>query len=147
MKGYSTMTALVITLGACCHGPVHDPTCQSGVGNLGDAAIAVAGAVEGKYSFQLPPDFDARAYLAIAQGAVSGSRLELLRSVDLEVWTRPDCQGAIVVARCRETHRVIFIDDTFTTSDLEHPNALAEVNVEVPARPAVPPTCPLPAKP
>ena len=146
---HGVVGVLAVGLLACCgQGYRCDSTCEKRSPALVNAVQAAGVAVHRAYHRRLPSDFDAPAYLAAARAyPLLDSQLEVLQSVDLEVWTKSDCEEAMVIARCRDTHRVILIDDTTSTANVDQPDALADPRVEVPARPVPRPTCPLPAKP
>lgn len=135
-------------MGCCGQGYRCDSTCQKRAPDLVNAVQAAGIAVHKAYHRRLPSDFDTRAYLAAARAyPLLDAQIEVLQSVDLEVWIKSDCQEAMVVARCRDTQRVILIDDTASTSVVDQPDALADPAVKVPARPDPRPTCPLPTNP
>lgn len=148
IRTWAVAGALAVGLIGCCGQSYRcDSTCEKRRSALTDAVQVAASAVRKVYHRRLPSDFDARAYLAAARAyPLVDSHLAVLQSVDLEVWTQSNCQEAMVIARCRDTQRVILFDDT-ASPPVDEPDALAKVNVEVPKRPDKLPTCPVPAKP
>jgi hypothetical protein len=139
---------LAFTLfGACMHPHWCDSTCENRESAVFSAVQAAAYAVSTEYPESLPGNVDAKAYLAAARaGLLSDSDLAALESVELEVWTRADCKGAIVVARCPKTKRVILSDDTATRPEVDLPNLLTVPDPPLPARPDPAPTCPRPPR-
>lgn len=125
-----------------------DPTCEKRVPDLVIAVEKAGIATHRKYHWSPPADLDASAYLGAARAAPLQDRyLTVLASVDLEVWTKPDCRAAMVVARCPTTKRVILVDDTESTSRVDEPNLLTNPEARPPARPSPPVSCPVPMPP
>jgi hypothetical protein len=103
---------------------------------------AAVTAMHDRYGRHPPGDVDAAAYLAAARAyPLPQNLLDALASVELEVWTKPDCSGVMVVARCRDTRRAILYDDTETPSPVEGRHLLAHPGAAVPTHPSTAPTC------
>lgn len=136
----------VAQLGACTHTHLSDSSCTKRAPDLITAVQAAASAVHKQYHGAPPADFDAKAYVAAARAyPLADWQIHVLESVELEVWTKADCRGAIVVARCPTTKRVILSDDTTSTSRVEQPNLLSEPEPKIPEHPSSAPVCPVSA--
>lgn len=143
------MIGVLAQLGGCCHTkPVHPSNCEELALELTTTIQAASIALHRPYGESPPPDLDANAYLAAAKAyPLADGQIKLLRSVELEVWTKAECSGAIVVARCPGTKRVILADDTESTSRVDYPNLLGKAEPQFPARPPAAPVCPPPPPP
>ena len=144
MRNVIGVIVLAMSVG-CAHTHWCDSTCEKREPDVTNAVQAAAFAVHTKYGRSPPPNLDAGAYLAAARaGQLLDWQIEALESVDLEVWTKPGCRGAIVVARCPSTKRAILADDTLSTSRVDQPNLLEQLDPKLPEHPSQPPVCPVP---
>ena len=135
---------LLVAPGACCHTHWRDSTCEDRVPALEEAMEVTAYRVQGQYAASLPPGFDGKAYLALARAQpLTSAQRKALESVELEVWTKDNCLGAWVVARCPGTGRPILWDDTQYTFRIEGKDLL-DHPAAPPVHPAAPPSCPVP---
>src|SRR5678816_123895 len=147
MWSHAAVVVVLALSAGCAHVHWCDSTCEKRAPDVVNAAQAAAFAVYTAYDGPPPADFEARAYLAaVRAGHMLDWQVKALESVALEVWTKPDCSGAFVVARCPDTRRVILFDDTESTSRVDEPNLLGETEPRLPEHSPQPPVCPVPPR-